>query len=552
MEGAARYLRAERFEIPQLAIAGGLALALLAAFGASYRVLLPLAGSDSPLGVVLVAPLVAVAILVVKLPHVQRNSEEILANVALSLPLLFAVGFLLVWAPAKLSYFYWEYRFDLLAVPAFVGLLLVLLYGLPALWSTREALIVLAFGWPPLADWFARIFAQPLADLDTRIVHLAVHPLFPDIVRNGDLLVFSRDGQKQAVAIAGTCSGLAGVLAIGLLGAGVLSVVHGPARRKRVWFATALGLVLLANLVRLWAVVVVARLEGLGPAATTFHNTAGPLVAAAVCFGMLLLLRPFGLELRLPSLRGLAPAEVRRPTALTLAGAALALTVATGAATAGLSFRDIGLYAGAQRITRNDPLPAPTGYRATHVADIPSVAATFGGDTDAKLYFMRGPRGEGFMAQVVVTRTRAEAKAYGVLQCFAYHKLKIYDAKESPLADGGTAQVIDIRVGKDDIATAAWLQPVILGDHAAWRRTILYQYLPGLGRGAAKGASTGVMRSFGLWLVNTLSPYGGIEAPARFGRAEADVLRWAEDYTASRAVPSIAQPGAPAGVLQPG
>src|SRR5437868_3724331 len=96
-------LRAERYAVPQVALVGGFALAILVAFGPSYRGLLSLAGSDSPIGVVLLAPLVAVTIFAVKLPRAPRHSDEVLANVALGLPLLLAVGFLLVWAPAQYS-----------------------------------------------------------------------------------------------------------------------------------------------------------------------------------------------------------------------------------------------------------------------------------------------------------------------------------------------------------------------------------------------------------------------------------------------------------------
>jgi exosortase/archaeosortase family protein len=405
-------------------------------------------------------------------------------------------------------------------------------------------LLVFACGWPPLADWLARLFAQPLADVDARIVHLAVHPLFPDIARVGDMMVFIRDGAPAGVQIAGTCSGLAGVIAIGLLGVGVLTAVEGSARRKRLWLATAVGLVLVANLIRLIAVVIVARLAGIGPAGATFHNTAGPIMAAGVCFAMLLLLRPFGLQLVLPSLRGGAPVVLQRGTAITLSCAALVLTSSVAVATAGLSFRDIGLYSGAQEITAADPLPAPAGYRTTHVADLPGVAALFGTGAVAKLYFMRGPRGEGFFSQVIVARSHAAAQAYGVVQCFAFHQWKIYDSREAALPDGGTTQVIDIRVGKDDIASSSWLQPVRIDGHAAWRRTIVYQYLPGGRAGDAEPPRAGVVRSFGLWLMNSLSPYGGIEAPARFDDAERDVLNWTSAYTTSREAPSQKRPGA--------
>src|SRR5436305_889159 len=149
----------------------------LGAFAYSYGQLAPLAGSESPESVLLLIPLAAFVLIGRALFDVAPRSDEAAINAVFAAPLLVVLAALMIWLPAKLSYFYWVYRLDLLAVPFFVGGAIIMLFGIPAFWRARSGIAVLLLGWPPLLDSLIREVSDPLAHTTAQITATAVAPI---------------------------------------------------------------------------------------------------------------------------------------------------------------------------------------------------------------------------------------------------------------------------------------------------------------------------------------------------------------------------------------
>src|SRR4051812_2465494 len=97
----------------------GVSLVSAIAFVASYKTLLALAGSESATAVVLIIPFGGAAVLFASMRTGVHVTEEVSVNVMLASPLLLTLAFLMIWAPPRFSFFYSEYRLDLLALPVF-------------------------------------------------------------------------------------------------------------------------------------------------------------------------------------------------------------------------------------------------------------------------------------------------------------------------------------------------------------------------------------------------------------------------------------------------
>jgi exosortase len=503
-------------QIPWPAAAGGLLAFVAAAFAPSYAALAPLLTGDSPEVVLLLIPLGAFAMVIYDLRAARRYGHELGVNIALAAPFLLGLAMLLVILPGKLSYAYWLYRLDLLAVPFFVATAILLLFGFPALWASRRGLVFLILGWPPIVDTIVRATASPLADLQAKLVGLLVLPL--DVVNVGPTFILP-DGETLTISTA--CAGLVGVFAAGAVGGAVALFVTGSRRRRLGWVATAVALALLGNVVRLAIVVLAASVSGTGTLFSLLHGGAG-VALFALTFGVSMLLLPrFGLRLDRPRQGRSEPVRMRGHgvlvTGLMLAGlAAVSTTLTAGTAT-------LGLFEGVPRLNGPHLLALPAGWRLAASAPSPSLAASFGSGSRAQIVHAVGARGQRVGAQVIVTPSYARARSYGILQCFSFHRYSIRSSRYVPLDGGGTAALVSLQIGGEDVSSASWLQPVRVAGARAWRRVVFYEYADA----APEGATAAADRSLSLWLLNHLSPYGGVRADARFARAESDLIRLA-------------------------
>jgi exosortase len=519
-----------RVSIPYL---GGLAALVVLtgiAFAFSYGQLAPIAGSDSPESVLLVIPLIAFGLIATKLAGVARHGDEAAVNFVFALPFLIVLAALLVWLPVKLSYFYWVYRVDLLAVPAFVAVAVIMLFGLPALFAARAAFLLLILGWPPVLDWVVRVVADPLATAQSWLVIVLLAPLSLGVHRAGQTFLFGSGPTASALTVSTACAGLVGVFSMALVAGFVALVARGNGKRKALWLGLAVLLALIGNVVRIAVLVAVAAHSGIHRALSLFHATSGLVLFVVFLVIVLLLLRPFGLEPPALGFDRAEPLGFRMRGLLPTVAVLVAIAVFTGWSTSSLGFHDPGLFRGVAAVTTRDLLGAPPGFSAAPPEPLPSFAQQFGSRSIAAVYHLKGSAGQEIAAQVVVDPSYRSVHRYGVLQCFVFHHYKVYSTHLVSLPGGGTASLIALRIDQHDVSTANWLQPVTIDGKRAWRRVILYQFIGNARAPGPQSHSSGV-RALGLWLLNTLSPYGDSHPPARFVPAERGLTRLAGELT---------------------
>jgi exosortase/archaeosortase family protein len=495
-------------------------------FARSYVALLPLAGSESPESLLLLIPAAATVVLWTRLRYAARDGEELTVNLLLGSPALLVLLALLLWFPARLSYFYWVYRFDLLAVPVFVSLAVLILYGAKALWNARLAIALLALGWPPLLDKLLALVTARAASVQASII--ALLPL--GAVRNGESFFVGHGRSVTAITIGAPCSGLLGAMSMLLVGGLVVHFARGARARKLAWLAVAVALAMIVNVVRLALVVGVAASSGVHAGFQVFHALSGVVLFALTLFAALLLLRPFGLQFaRRATAEPARPVELKTPIATAVAAVVVVLAVVSW-----WSIGDgvgAGLFRSAPTITQQDLLPAPRGLERSKAEPLQSFGPLFGDGALAAVFHLRGPQRLAAAAQVVVVPSYGQAQRYGPLQCFVFHRYRIYATHVAPLVDGGTGVLTAFRLDGSDVATLTWIQPVQLNGQRAWRRVLLFAYLRGSPSGAS-GPAVSSARSFGNWLLDRLGPYGGSSPPARFRLPERGLVALANRLVA--------------------
>jgi exosortase len=500
-------------------VAGSTAIA----FAHAYAGLSPLLGSESPESLLLVVPFAAAYVLWRSLGSGARDGGELTVNLFLGTPVLLVLLTLLLWFPTRLSYFYWVYRLDLLAVPFFVAFAVLVAFGLTALWRARWAVGLLLLGWPPLLDSLLRLVTTRICAVQAALLGLLPLPG----TRTGTTFLV---GPHAAITVAAPCSGLLGVVSMLLVGGVVAGCRTGSRRRKLAWLAASVALALVANVVRLALVVAVAAHAGIDSGFAVFHALAGPLLFALTLLVALQLLAPFGLEPAPRAVIQRRPVELQRGTAAAVTAMVVVLAALASWSTA--AARTPGLFRDAIVLTPQQLLPLPSGFADTGTSQLASLGDLFGSSARAQLTHIAGLRGDAVAAQVVVTPTYRQARRYNVLDCFVFHQEHVYSTHVEPLVGGGSAVLTAVRLDHEDVATLTWIQPAVVDGRDAWRRVLLFAYLDGAsahGRAHVAGAQT-----FGSWLLDHVGPYGTTSPPARFHRAERGLVSLADQLVDPR------------------
>jgi exosortase/archaeosortase family protein len=513
--------------LPFVPVLGGLFLLVLVGFGVSYRSLLPLADGESPDALLLALPLVGLLLLALTLSGSSRHGNEVAINLVFAAPATLLFLMILLWLPPRYASVYWVYRIDLLALPLLVGVAVILLFGLPALLRSWGAFLLLLLGWQPVFDRLVGVVADPLARADAWAVGLLAAPFAAHASRTGQLFVVGPHGDRS-VAISSACAGLAAIFSMALVGAFLGRAVKGKRRRKAAWLAAAIALVLAVNLVRMTAIVVVADRVGLGPALSVFHATAGVALFSVSLLAMLLLLRRFGLQLSLPAMRTAPPVRMKARGAVVVGTVLASLALMGIWAETGFGFYGPGSFASTPVLHADDLLPGSSGVARVQSEALPWIDVLFGDGARSWQYDYAVAGTTGIGAQVVVAPHLTQIASYGALDCFLFHRYRIRATKRVTLKNGGTALLAAISVGKSDIATISWSQPVRLAGKNQWRRVILFQYLDG--KPVRDDFKPSLSRRVGNWLLNTLAPYGSTSPPKRYRQTEKELQAYANGF----------------------
>jgi len=496
-----------------------IAAAGLLASAASYRTLLPLTSSESPDALLVAFPIAALVLLAVRLAGQGRQGHELGINLVFAAPLALAYVLLLVWLPSRFANVYWVYRLDMLALPIIVAIATLLVFGLPALLRCSPAFLFFVVGWLPIFDRLVGLVAEPLAWLDTLAVRGLTAPLGGRVPwRDGSFVA----AHGERLSISSACAGMTAVLSMVLVGTLALVALRGTTRARLTWLGAGIALVLAVNVARLVAVVCVARWRGTGAAFSVFHASAGELLFAGSFLALLLLAPRFGLTVALPSLRDARPVQLPRAK-LAVVAALVATLAGLGAWTeSGMGFPGPGSFRGTPSLRGDDLLPAVAGLRVEARERLRFVETLFGHGARAYEVQYGFGRSNGIGAQVVVVPSLTQVASYGALDCFLFHDYHVYSAHRRPLRNGGTAWLAALEIGRRDVASISWYQPVRVDGQNRWRRVILYQYLTG--RPVRDDFRPSLSRRVGTWLLNTLAPFGRTTPPDRFRATERELL----------------------------
>lgn len=479
-----------------------LALAVLAAVGAAYHYTLGTLISglalDSPLAYLGLVPLVAAG-LAVALARRQTGDHDIhdrQVDLLVGLPLVGLALLLVLALPERLGSEFWLWRLDLLSLPVFAAGLVALLLGTRVLWRVRAALLFLLVAWP--IPWNATLERtdQPLLDLTTSAVRgvTGVVPVAQPYGReggSGDAMfeVLTSSG-SFVVTVASACAGASSTLGFLLLGSAWALVTRGPRRNKALWLLTGLAIAWLGNVLRILLLLVAGRWGGESLALDTLHPVLGTVVFAGTCLVMLVLAPRFGLHLpervgssRSAQVTGLAASS--RWGRVVVAGALTAATVAAGTANGALAANEqvVGPYGQARLAAFATGPAALPGWRIGQAGDFPQAARYFGaGSTWRRLLYHSPVIGAGssvpalpVSVDAVGTRSLRALKAFGVEECYAFHRFEVSSHGRVSLGAGLHAELFTYFNRRDqrNWNTLAWEWPVRHGAATRYERVVL-------------------------------------------------------------------------------
>jgi exosortase/archaeosortase family protein len=376
--------------------------------------------------------------------------------------------------PAQLSSMFWVWRVDLLSLPIFVAGAIAIVFGARALWRMRVPVAFLLLAWPLpytvlLIRWLEGFTNLTLAAL--RVVLHAVPVATAQGGSDGSLFLIHHGKESFVLSVASACSGVNSLVGFLLVGLAFLSLVRGRPVRLALWLVGGLSLLWVLNIGRILLLFAIGGAYGERVAIDGLHPFIGLVLFNVGVLAMLLGLRPFGLELRLPA--GLAtrpagtarmPAPARnalaharpRPSAVPRVWAGLTVLALVSCLLAvtnnGLKAYDlVANDLGVPRVVdfERDPGP-PSGWSAHRTATYTWARRYFGEDSTWQrfAYTWKGKSSSQLratvpvIADVITTSNLRTFSTYGIEACYRFHGYKLESTGTVDLGGGVTGNVL--------------------------------------------------------------------------------------------------------------
>lgn len=460
---------------PTRGVGGPLALTalVLAAFSYSLTSLGRGLRLDTPLAYLGLVPLLSVALMVARLrsasgpPIHDRQIDWIVG-----LPLIAVALLVSVKLPGQMSIHFWEERIDLVALPFFVAGAIALTFGTRAMWQLRGPIAFLFLAWPGLWTRWTSDAIEWTASTTRAAVRATVAPLgLATHLPSGDGSLFRIGGEGPdsfVVSVSSACSGASTMLGFVLTGAAFLGFVSGRRSRKMAWLLTGTLAVWTLNLARLLAIFWAGRRYGKVTAIQILHPYLGMATFTIALLTMVLLMRPFGLSLQpRPPTRVVAslgkPAVPRRWPAFVVVGLCAAVLSVNNAQLD--RFTSIAGELGAAKLlpfaSRQTPLD---GYRLTKIATYEWATPYFGKDSTWQRFGYHSTAGErGVTVDVINASDASRFDAYGLKECYQFHKYRIFGDSAPDIGMGIRAQAMSIDIPNSNTPwnIVAWVWPVL-------------------------------------------------------------------------------------------
>jgi exosortase/archaeosortase family protein len=475
--------------------------AIAVAYSYSLLTLFQNAEMQTPLAYISLVPVIALVLAVVN-RHPERAEPAIhdrQLDYIVGVPLIATAMAMNMLLPKKLSAMFWVWRIDLLSLPLFVAGLVVVLFGIRAMWRQKLAIGYLFLAWPwPYSTVLLRVLdastSTTLAGLRELLRVIPVAKPAPS--GDGSLFDVVHNGHAFPISIVSACSGINGIVGFLLVGAAFIGVVQGPWIRKVAWLAMGMPFLWLINLSRLIFIFWAGKMWGENVAINILHPFVGLVTFSVGVAIMVMAIRPMGLTIgRIgPENADHASAPVEKKSHVHGAPAVPKLIVAVcivAVATLVLGIADFGLRsydlvanaAGEPKLLAFEAAPAaPQGWRYLITNQYDWAKPLFGDDSTWLRYTFSpfGKSGDlhslyGVTADVVDSSDLQTFSAYGVEACYQFHGFSLQDVAQVSIGGGITGQSLSFSgAGQQSWSVVYWIVPVKAGQGIRYERFVLY------------------------------------------------------------------------------
>jgi exosortase len=452
---------------------------------------------ETPLAdLVLVPPLAAFLLVAASRRHryVTRLRMGRLDLLVGGLLIVAALGFLTI-GPAHWSKYFWAMRLDLLTLPLFAAGGVVLLFGTRALVPLLFPLAFLFLAWPlpylALLEHILDAFTQTTAGAVAHLNDLAgIAATVPG--SGGSRYLVAHGSSQFVVSVASACSGVNSLVGFAVVAVAALWFIRGTVLRRVAWLVFSGLLVWALNVVRILAVLLVARRLGQHAAFDILHPVAG-IVSLNLAFLIAVWLLPrFRLRRRrhddddeiidTPLARTAPVAEQATPLRLAprlvlLVAAATALALADSQLQGVASGFD-GSGRPAVAAFADRPLVG-RGWRIRPVQEIGWATPYYGPHSSWVRYQLRPkPRfaqGGSFTvwADAILSPDLGALNAYTLAHCYSFHGFHVETSEHVDLGDGVIGELFVYRTSTARWHALAWEWPVLRDGKVEHERIVL-------------------------------------------------------------------------------
>ncbi|MCL5025001.1 MAG: exosortase/archaeosortase family protein [Chloroflexi bacterium] len=494
------------------------------------------AASDTPLAFVILVPILAGYIFVHdgRAPAASREQSDLFFDGVVFIALFVVCTALLFFMPARLSWYYWLLRLDLLVIPVFATALVVFFWGLGGAGVVRWALLYLLLVWSFPLIWLHQAIAPALVDLTAGFGALVVQGLsLPIAVSASDPTRFVSTGPERfTIVISDTCSGMNALIGFLLIGLPLAITASGRTHNKLAWLMAGALAAFFSNLLRVGILLYLAATDGVDFALGTVHPVLGTVLFAAVFISMLWLARCFGIDLDVGRHMPVLGSQLAvRPDGyrgrLCVAGLA-ALVLAAGQTTL-YQFGPLS----------SESLPATPVHEAW--ALLPEIPGwnrelrgeidwqdLYGRDSQSRLVAYRTDKAS-VVVQFVATPDKRSLDTYTPEQCNLFHGERIVGVSTVSLGRGIAARLVESQVNRGrkrphlNVNTLYWYMPLVVGDRLYHARIALLadaEMLPNQPIAPAQPFANPLIQLRDL-LDSTLSPYSPAGSTPDFAELDA-------------------------------
>ena len=233
-------------------------------------------------------------------PEMSPAKRDLVVDSFIAIPMGLMAAYTLRFMPDYLSWYFWLFRVDLLALPMFLVAAGVVCFGYQRALVVAPAFISMFLVWPYPIVRMQQYLIDPFVRLTTWLTGWAIHffalPYVQDPAVPARFLSQHLEVDNFALVIAQTCAGTSTFIAFVLFAVASLAFIRGPWAARAWWIGLGLALTFAFNFVRIIALLLTAVTFNERVAVEVVHPVLGLALFTFEIVLMLALVRPFGLR----------------------------------------------------------------------------------------------------------------------------------------------------------------------------------------------------------------------------------------------------------------